>query len=236
MSKYVLVHGAWEGSWSWEDVVPVLTQQGHDVALIDLPGSFGNKQDIGDVTFENYINSVMHEVNKSDGKVILAGHSIGGIIISTVAERAPEKIEKLIYVTAFLLREGENALGAMQSDEAGELLPKLIFAEDQSYAQVSEKTWRDVAFHDADEDSIKKALARLAVKQATAPFMENMTLSEENFGSVPKIYIKTSLDKILTPDLQGKMIENWPVEKVHELKSGHFPALSLPSKLAQAML
>ena len=149
MSHYVLVHGAWEGAWSWEKVVPLLEEKGHEVVTVELPGSSSNRKPVDKVTQYAYVTAVAEVLANIDGKVVLVGHSLGGTIISQVAERFPERIERLVYVTAFLLKSGENALETMQSDPAGQLLPKLVFAEDESYAAVPEDVWRDVAFHDA---------------------------------------------------------------------------------------
>lgn len=156
--------------------------------------------------------------------------------ISQVAELMPEKIERLVYVAAFLLKTGDNVLATMQRDPGGELLPKLAFSDDQSYATASEATLRTIAFHDVDEDNIHHALPRMIEKQATEPFMANVTVSEEGFGSVPKTYVRTTIDKITSPTLQDEMIANWQVETVHVLPSGHFPMLSMPDKLAEALL
>lgn len=66
--------------------------------------------------------------------------------------------------------------------------------------------------------------------------MAKVVVSDENFGSVPKTYIRTSIDKVTSPALQDAMIANWKVETVHDLRSGHFPAFSVPEKLAELIL
>lgn len=236
MSHYILVHGAWEGSWSWENTAPELEKQGHTITAIDLPGSVGNKRDIADVTMASYIKTVADEITALDHKVILVGHSMAGAIISQVAELIPEKIEKLIYVAAFLLKNGDSVLEAMQRDPDGEYLPNLEFAEDQSYAKVPEPVLRSIAFHDVDQKDIASAMPRMAEKQATEPFASKVKVTAEKFGTVPKTFIRTTIDKITSPALQDEMIKNWELEKVHVLPSGHFPALSMPEKLAAAML
>jgi len=76
----------------------------------------------------------------------------------------------------------------------------------------------------------------MAEWQATEPFMAKVVLSKENFGSVPKTYIRTGMDKMVSPALQNTMIGNWEVESVLDLESGHFPAFSVPEKLAGLML
>ncbi|MGV6815238.1 MAG: alpha/beta fold hydrolase [Phycisphaerales bacterium] len=236
MSRYVLVHGAWEGAWSWENIVPALESRGHEVVVVKLPGSYGNEKPIGEVTLESYVAEVEKVIEASDQRVVLAGHSLGGVVISQLGERLADRIERLVYVTAFLLENGGSAIEAMQSDVDGQMLSKLVFSEDQSYAQVPEDVWREVAFHDAAAKDIDSALSRTAKKQATEPFMAKLKLTGEQFGRVPKSYIRTTLDRVLSPALQDRMIQNWTVDEVVTLESGHFPALSMPEKLASSLL
>jgi pimeloyl-ACP methyl ester carboxylesterase len=236
MSRYVLVHGAWEGAWSWEAVVPQLEAAGHQVVNVELPGSSANMKPLSEVSLDAYVAAVGAALADSDDPVVLVGHSLGGTVISQAAERFPDRIERLVYVTAFLIEDGANALETMQSDANGQLLPRLEFAEDESYAKVAEEVWREVAFHDATEAAIEAALPRLAEKQSTQPFVAKLQLSHERFGSVPKSYIRTGLDRILTPALQDRMLQNWPVEQIVSIDAGHFPALSMPEELAAALL
>ena len=116
MSHYILLHGAWEESRMWDDVSPILQQNGHTVTAIDLPGHGGNKYPNSLVTTSGYIQAVVDVIKQLDHQVILVGHSMNGALISHVAEQIPEKIERLIYVTAFLLKDGGSVLEAMQSD------------------------------------------------------------------------------------------------------------------------
>lgn len=183
------------------------------------------------------MQTVVNAINALDHKVILVGHSMAGAVITQVAEAIPEKIEKLIYVAAFLLKNGGSVLEAMQNDPNGEFLPELTFSDDQSYATASETTWRSKAFHDVDENSILEALSLVNnLPQATEPFMAKTEVSAERFGSLPKVYIRTSIDKMISPGFQDEMIKNWDVGQVHTLASGHFPTLSMPESLAVLML
>jgi pimeloyl-ACP methyl ester carboxylesterase len=236
VSHYILVHGAWEESRMWQYVAPILEKNGQRVTAIDLPGHGENKQPISQVTMANYIEHVVGTITQLDHKVILVGHSMTGTVISQVAELIPEKIEKLIYVAAFLLKEGESVLEAMQSDPDGKFFPEIVFSEDQSYATVPEQTLRRIGFHDVEGKIIQRVLPLMAEQQATEPFMAKVVVSNKNFGSVPKTYIRTTIDQVTSPALQDSMITNWKVEKVHNLDSGHFPAFSVPKKLAELML
>lgn len=236
MSHYVLIHGAWEESRIWDEVSPVLQQNGHAVTAVDMPGHGANSQLISDVTLAVYVEAVADTIRKLDDKVVLVGHSMAGAVISQVAELIPEKIERMIYVAAFLLKDGGSVLEAMQSDPRGELLPEMNFPDDQSYASVSEATLRRVGFHDVEESVIERVLPLMAEQQSTEPFMAKVALSNDKFGSVPKSYIRTSIDKVTSTTLQDRMISNWEVESVHHLESGHFPAFSVPQRLAALLL
>lgn len=235
MSHYILVHGAWEESRAWEDVSPLLEAQGHTVTAIDLPGHGANMQPISNMTMSQYINTIIEAIQSLDEPVILVGHSMAGSVISLVAERIPSKIERLIYVAAFLLADGGTVLEAMQSD-TGEFLPNIVFSDDQSYATLPEETFRSAGFHDVHESVIQRFLPLIVEKQSTEPLMAKVTVTEANFGSVAKTFIRTTLDRVTTPALQDCMIANWDVEVVHNLESGHFPAFSVPTKLADLLL
>lgn len=235
MSNYVLVHGAWEGSWAWEDVTPSLEEQGHSVIAVDLPGSFGNPQSVADASLDSYMATVLRAIESFDSPAILVAHSLGGASISQVAERFPEKIERLVYVASFLLKDGGSILEAMQSDKDGQILPQLSISEDQTYATVSEAVWRQVAFHDASPELIGRALPRLATKQSLQPFTTALRLTQKRFGSVSKQFVRTSLDRMVTPWLQQEMLKNWPVDRLDTLDAGHFPTLSASPQLARLL-
>ena len=235
MSHYVLVHGAWEESQAWEKVVPSLEAKGHQVSAIDLPGHGKNLVAISDMTMQNYIKTVTERIEEINKPVILVAHSMSGAVVSQVAEIIPERIERLVYVCAFLLEEGATVMEAMSSDD-GQFLPNLIFAEDMSYASVPEATLRSAGFHDVDEDVIEHFLPTFIEKQSTEPFMAKVAVSQDRFGKIPKTYIRTSIDRVTTPALQDRMIKNWNVENVLHLEAGHFPSFSVPEKLADLLL
>ena len=236
MSHYILVHGAWEGSRAWEYTAPYLTEKGHTVTAVDLPGSHGNPQEISKVTLASYADTVVQALRKVDGKAILAGHSLAGTVISEAAEQVPEKVEKLVYVTAFLLKNGDNALAAMQRDTASKFLSAITFSEDQSYASASEETVRSFAFHDVAENRIQHSLPLMAARQATAPFTAGITVTEKNFGAIPKVYLRTTLDKMISPAAQDQMISNWNVDQIFDLEAGHFATLSVPEQVARFIM
>ena len=106
IATFVLIHGAWHGGWCWDKVKPILEKNGHTVVAPDLPGHGEDKTPIADVSLAAYTERVCEILDQQSEKVILVGHSLGGLSISQAAELRPENIEILVYLSAFLLKDG----------------------------------------------------------------------------------------------------------------------------------
>jgi pimeloyl-ACP methyl ester carboxylesterase len=112
MATFVIVHGAWGGSWGWNKyVVPKLRAKGHDVFAVTLTG-LGDRAHLAspDVDLETHIQDVVNVLFYEDlHDVILAGHSYGGNVITGVADRAPERLRRLVYLDAATPTDGKSA-------------------------------------------------------------------------------------------------------------------------------
>ncbi|HED65226.1 MAG TPA: alpha/beta fold hydrolase [Planctomycetes bacterium] len=237
MSQFVLIHGAWGGAWEFNEVAQDLEKAGHRAVPIDLPGHGEDPAPVSTVTMEAYVARVLDEVRRADGPVILVGHSLAGAVIAQVAEEEPAGIERLVFAAALLPKHGESPLELMESDGGGELLERVVFSEDQSYASLDAETIRDVMLHDVeDPEVLRRATAHMQCPQAVQPFRAEARLTSSRFGSVPKVYVRAARDRVLSPDLQARMTAGWEIERVFTLDSGHFPLLSTPSSLASVLI
>jgi pimeloyl-ACP methyl ester carboxylesterase len=108
MATFVLVHGAFHGGWCWYKIVPLLEAKGHRVLAPDLPGLGDDHTPLADLSLAAWTDSVAAKLHVLGTPVILVGHSRGGIVISEVAERVPEHVSALVYLTAFLVSDGES--------------------------------------------------------------------------------------------------------------------------------
>jgi pimeloyl-ACP methyl ester carboxylesterase len=110
MSTYVLVHGAWHGSWCWKRVRKALQAQGHEVFTPTLTG-LGERSHLlsPQVNLETHIDDVVNLIRWEElSNVVLCGHSYGGAVVSGVADRVPDQIGALVYLDAFLLDDGRS--------------------------------------------------------------------------------------------------------------------------------
>lgn len=106
---YVLIAGAWHGGWAWRQVAPILRALGHDVSAPTLSGLGERSQNASqEINLTTHIDDVIAHI-KMEGleKVTLVGWSYGGMVISGVATRIPEKIESMIYVDGFVPESGK---------------------------------------------------------------------------------------------------------------------------------
>lgn len=110
MATFVLVHGAWHGSWCWKRVRKALQAEGHDVFTPTLTG-LGERSHMlsRQVSLETHILDVENLIRWEElSDLVLCGHSYGGCVISGVADRVPDRIRALVYLDAFVLEAGEN--------------------------------------------------------------------------------------------------------------------------------
>jgi len=109
MSTYVLVHGAWHGSWCWKRVRRALQALGHEVFTPTLTGVADHSHLLSrQVDLETHITDVVNLMRWEElSDVVLCGHSYGGCVISGVADRIPDRIGALVYLDAFLLENGQ---------------------------------------------------------------------------------------------------------------------------------
>jgi pimeloyl-ACP methyl ester carboxylesterase len=117
MSTFVLVHGAWHGSWCWKRVRKALQAQRHEVFTPTLTG-IGERSHLlsPEVNLATHIDDVVNLVRWEElSDVVLCGHSYGGCVISGVADRIPDSIGKLVYLDAFVLQDGESAHDTLPS-------------------------------------------------------------------------------------------------------------------------
>jgi pimeloyl-ACP methyl ester carboxylesterase len=229
MKHILFIHGAWGAAWEFQEIIESLTELGHQASAIDLPGHGLNKVPISEVTMEAYVDRIIEEARTHAEPIVLVGHSMAGAIISQVAEQVPNLIERLVYVAATLPRNGETVLGLMQSDEGGQLLSQIVFSEDQSFATLRTEDVESLLLHDVKEaEKVAYLVPRFNIEQATEPFMAVAKLTDEAFGSVPKVYLRATRDKVFSPELQDRMISGWEVERVFTLDTGHFPMMSRP--------
>lgn len=234
MKTFILIHGSWHSAWNWHKVVPLLESAGHRAIAVDLPGMGRDKTPIQDVKMNTTVEKICELIDSIPGKVILVGHSKNGIMISQAAEYRPYKIEKLVYLAAYLVPNGKTQKEYSMQDTAGVLKPFVVFHEELNATTLQPEIFREGLYHDCENDITELAkmlLSHEPVESAITP----LQLTEENYGSVPRVYIECTEDRAVTPFIQRKMIAELPCEKVYTLDTSHSPFFSKPKELVEIL-
>jgi pimeloyl-ACP methyl ester carboxylesterase len=110
MATFVIVHGAFGGGWEWREVARLLQAEGHEVVRPTLTG-LGARSHLATATvdLEAHVEDVVQHLEFDDLRdVVLVGHSYGGMVVTGAADRVPERIERIVYVDAFVPQDGES--------------------------------------------------------------------------------------------------------------------------------
>ena len=230
---YTFIHSAWMGGWQWQG----LTQEMGDAAQYatpDLPAHGSDKTAPSDVSLASYAETVANEINNVDGKTILVSHSFGGVVASQTAEMVPEKIAALVYVCAFMLPDGASFMDAINGVEDSVALNNLQFSEDGTTVVIKDDALHSAVGHDVPLDAFAAAGPYL-VAEPVGPLGEAVSLSAENYGSIPKYYVECTDDRAIPVAQQRGMYEAQPVEAVYSLATSHLPMFSNVTGLAEAL-
>ena len=153
-AAFVLVHGGWHNQSAWDKVTPILEAQGHAVLTLDLPGAGANTiapkslsarpfdlaafaaepSPVAGVTQDERTQAVVALVKEAaslgDGKVILVGHSAGGMTISAVAEQVPDLLAAVVYLAGFMVPNGLSLLAMLPHEAMSSALSPGLFVGD----------------------------------------------------------------------------------------------------------
>ncbi len=271
ITTVILVHGAWHGAWCWQPLIPELLKRRLAPFTLDLPAhgvharfpeGWGgdaarfavSPAPTSGVTLDDYAEAVLELVDAAHaagaGPVMLVGHSMAGIVLTAVAERAPEKIGRLVYLAAFMPLPGAPMIDYVRcAENAGEEVaglfvapPPKIGAMRIDYRNAAQRERIRSAFaHDVDATRFA-AMNHLVTPDVPAgPVATPTVATRQRWGRVPRAYIRCSEDRAVMPALQDRFIREadaWTPEnptRVTTLAASHSPFLSMPQKLAQAL-
>ncbi len=276
---FVLVPGMGATAAMWVHVVRELALRGACSIPVELPGhgfdtrfpdGYACPQDldrfatapspIALIGLDDYVAHVLDLVRAASalGPVVLVGHSLGGNVVTRVANAAPELLSRMIYVSAYCCVEAENvmAYAPRDLDPAGPLARarQLTWVGDPRTTGASRSNPRAGAAEvldaqhalmmaDLDREKVPAALAYgLQPDEPIAAVAGSAQVDPTSWGGVPRTYVKTTSDEVIPPAVQEQMIREADTAtpgsafKVLEVNASHFVPLSKPSELADLLV
>lgn len=231
MATFVLVHGAWHGAWCWQRIIPLLHARGHAVLAPDLPGHGDDPAEPAGQTLDGYAQRVEAAVQECSGDVVLVGHSLGGLVISAVAEALPDRVSRLVYITGFLPRDGDSLVRICSVDPGNPLNDASVRTPDGKCVTVDPARLRELFYADCPDGDFAIAAARVGPEPIAVMF-QAVHVTPARFGRVPRAYIHCSRDAALPLFVQEQMVAASPCGTVLTLATGHSPFFAAPERLA----
>lgn len=214
---FLFVPGAWDGGWDYSKVDSILTAHGDKVYRPTLTG-LGERVHLSrpDLNLTTYINDILNVIMFENlHNVILVGHSYGGMVISGVAEKAPERIRQLVYLDAMVPNHGESA-----KDICGNLWGSMI---------------KDSVF--VYPFGYKKDVSPSDVPQPLNTFTEPLQLGNPLVKKIPAAFVLMTKDGKSSPEhdkmgLLRAKARNW---KVFTFEGGHYSMREQPANLVKKL-
>ncbi len=239
MARFVLVHGAFSGAWIWSPLQERLKAAGHTAIAFDLPGLGDDKTLAREVTLDSSANRVCEALAASPEPAIVVGHSMGGVVITQAAARCPNRIAALVYVAAFLPKDGQSLLDLTHLPEGAgdQVQANIVVNEDLAEAVMPAAASKDALYGCCTDQVAAWATARQR-PQPLAPFATPVSIPAGSLDRIDKYYVLCSRDRAIPPPLQRRMIAENADRKcaaVFELDTDHTPHLSKPTELSQVL-
>lgn len=231
---FILVHGAWHGAWCWRKLIPLLEAQDARVIAPDLPSMGADRTPASGVTLESWARFIADSA-PGDARSVLVGHSLGGAVISRVAELVPGRIRTLVYLSAYLLPAGETVAAAARADAASLIARNMIPVQRGITCALRPEVVRDTFFGSCSAEDQEDAVTRLT-PQPLKPLVTPLEVSATRFGAVPRVYVETTRDRAISLSAQRRMQAQLPCAPVFTLDGDHSPFLSQPEELARILI
>ncbi|KAI3462781.1 hypothetical protein Pfo_019444 [Paulownia fortunei] len=247
---FVLVHGDCHGAWCWYKVATLLRSEFHKVTALDMAGCGMDLQRVEEISsITDYFKPLMlfMEALPTAERVILVGHSRGGIDISIAMERFSGKIAAAVFVTA-AMPGPDLDLPTVSKEFEGRLDSPM----DNEYTYGQEKDRPPTSYLIGPKLLASKLYQLSPPEDLTlATFLirpsplyddfhcssKETALTKENYGSVPRVYVVCDQDNLMKEDMQRWLIGNNPPDEVKVIKgSDHMVMMSKPQDLCSCLL
>lgn len=229
-SMFILIHGAYHGGWCWDAIADRLRDQGHEVQTPDLPGHGRDPGWLADQTMPSYVDRIITLVDAASSKVTLIGHSMGGAIATATANARTDKMERVIYLTAYIPIHGESVGDVVKTDPASHVKADRVYIEGLGAVSLKTGTLADAFYNDATARMLAFAEDRVQL-QSPIPFRHQFELNNDTLKHIPKTAIICTEDRAISPDHQRMMAARAGCDPILDIDTGHSPFVTQPDEL-----
>ena len=233
MAVFVLVHGTGHGGWCWRFIVPLLRAAGHDVytpTLTGLGASSHLLDELNRISLDTHVKDITNMLFYEDiSKVVLVGHSYGGMVITGVAAKEPQRLAQLVYLDAYLPLEGENNIALWPADQKQKYYTDL--ALDIRFRQPIASSMLGIT-----DPNLSEWVQERLTPHPYSTYEDPPPSGTPQSSSIPRTYIHCTLGSLsswMEPFAARARKLKW---NVHTMAVGHEVMITHPHELAEILL
>ncbi len=236
----ILIHGAWQGRWVWQDFARLLEEAGFTAHAIDLPGNGADDTPLADVSLDLYLAHIGALIEQLEGDILIVAHSGGGVVGTALGERYPQPIKSITYIAGMMMPSGWHFGDVLREEMAEErgllgIGPYLEWNEERTESSVPAEAGAKIFLNDMPFDVALTGAENLT-PQAEPGRALSTDWTEERFGTIPRIYVECAQDLSVLLPIQQAMQNLVPGARRIALDAGHAPHVSQPEVLADALV
>jgi pimeloyl-ACP methyl ester carboxylesterase len=228
VSAFVLVHGAWHGGWCWRYVRPFL--KGHEIFAPSLTG-LGERKHLArpDIDLDTHIGDIVSILEMEDLRdVVLVGHSYGGMVITGAADRAHERIQRLVYLDAFVPENGKCTLDYVVPERAARMR--------EEGERTGSVTPPPLSLWGLTKPEHIDFVKPREVPHPFSTMSQAIRLKNETaLKRLPKTFVYCSSPATGSFDAFAAKYRSDPAWKFFELKTGHDAMILMPERVAEIL-
>lgn len=228
---FVLVHGMWHGGWCWNDVANILRARGHAVTAPTHTG-LGERSHLmsKDISLDTFVRDIVNHLHWNELETVtLVGHSFAGAVILGVADRAPHRLHRLIFLDAAIIDSGETWFGELP----GEIVDERLAAAQESSGGVSLPVGDPETFGVTEPHQVAR-LKRLMTPHPLGTCTTPLNLDAPLANGIPVDYIACT-DPPYPPAAGSHRRAKELGWRMHELATGHDAMVSAPEATADLL-
>jgi pimeloyl-ACP methyl ester carboxylesterase len=233
--NFVLVHGGWQGGWTWDAVVPALTSRGHTAYAPTLRGMAEYDTGRADVTVTDMADGLAADLARRDvHDVVLVGHSGGGPVAQLVAERLGDRVRRIVFMSAWVLKDGESINDIKPQHEAAAVRAGARRTTDNT-VPIDPGRWASKFMQDATPQQLAAVTSRL-VPSPLGWFDQRVRLPRFFGLNLPASYIFLRHDLAAPRERYQQMAGRLGNPLIIECDGSHQAMQTQPEAVADALI
>jgi pimeloyl-ACP methyl ester carboxylesterase len=233
MTTFVLVHGGGHGGWCWKWTAGALRSEGHEVHAPTLTG-FGERSHLAScaTSFQTFVDDIVSVVRFEDLQdIVLVGHSMGGTIIPRVAEEIPDRVRRVVWITAAVCADGESLLDTIPPSR---WIAEAVSTEPDGTVRTDPELILDAVIHDGTPEQ-RKFVRDRHLPYPPHALVEPGRLSAFLALDLPTAYVVATEDRTIERHVQENMASRLPGSRRSDVSAGHDCMMVRPSEVARVL-